>query len=144
VLRATSIHEQLRADTHSLGSFDNSRVLLHRNAVVPWIILVPDCVEKELFALPREVRELVMDESARAAEFIRFYFGSSRINFAAIGNIVPQLHLHVVGRDPDDICWPAPVWGNLDAVKRYADSEVESIVAVMTAKFDLRRYDTEA
>jgi len=138
-----SIDEQLRADTHILGKFEHSRVLLHRNAVVPWFILVPDCVETELFALPRIVREQLLEESSQTAAFIRSHFGSSKINFAALGNVVPQLHLHLVGRVPGDICWPAPVWGNLVEIKPYAEAQIASIVSLLTAKYDLRRYDVD-
>lgn len=138
-----SIHDQLRADTHMLGQFDRSRVLLHRNAIVPWLILVPDCIETELFALARGVREQLLAESAQAAAFIQAHFGSSKINFAAIGNVVPQLHLHVVGRDPGDTCWPAPVWGNLVEDKSYTESEVVAIIEMMSVDFGLRRYDDD-
>jgi diadenosine tetraphosphate (Ap4A) HIT family hydrolase len=134
------IHERLLADTHSLGKFDVCRLLLHRNAVVPWMILVPDRVETELLELPRTVRETVLDESARVAAFVQSHFGSPKINFAAIGNIVPQLHLHVVGRDPTDICWPAPVWGNLTEERSYPTVELESITAQLTASYDLLYY----
>ena len=131
------IHERLLADTHVLGRFEISWLLLHRNAVVPWLILVPDCAGSEFLDLPRAVRDTVLDESTRVAAFVRSYFRSSKINFAAIGNIVPQLHLHVVGRDPGDICWPAPVWGNLTESKRYAESEIESIGAALTTGYGL-------
>lgn len=130
-----SIHARLLADTHVLGRVEISWLLLHRNAVVPWFILVPDCVESEFLALPPVVRETVLDESVRVAAFIRSYFGSSKINFAAIGNIVPQLHLHVVGRDPGDICWPAPVWGNLAQDSQYPESEIESISAALMTNY---------
>ena len=139
-----SIHEQLRADTHILGQFDQSRVLLHRNAIVPWLILVPDCVETELFALPQSEREQLLVEAARAAAFIRTYFGSPKINFAALGNVVPQLHLHVIGREPGDTCWPAPVWGNLVEEKSYTDAEVVAIIEIMSADFDLRHNDIDS
>lgn len=134
------IHRQLLSDTHVLGRFEYSAVLLHRNAHTPWVILVPEREETELFALPRGVRENLMEEVARAARFIQAHFGSTKINFAAIGNVVPQLHLHVVGRDPDDICWPAPVWGNLEQFKPYAAADVESIVRAMTANHELQAY----
>jgi diadenosine tetraphosphate (Ap4A) HIT family hydrolase len=58
---------------------------------------------------------MAMDEAAIAARFLKTEFAVSKINFAAIRNVVSQLHLHVVGRRATDPCWPAPVWGNLDA-----------------------------
>ncbi len=133
------IHARLIADTHFLGRFETSLLLLHRNAVVPWFIVVPDSVETELLDLPRPVREAVLEESAQVATFVQSYFGSSKVNFAAIGNIVPQLHLHVVGRDPGDNCWPAPIWGNLTEDKQYPASECEAICAALVADYGLQR-----
>jgi diadenosine tetraphosphate (Ap4A) HIT family hydrolase len=132
-----TISEQLVADTHKLGVFDCSHVLLHRNAIVPWIILVPICTETEFLQLPTLLRDKLVAESAKIGEFIQAHFGSTKINFAAIGNIVPQLHLHIVGRDRGDICWPAPIWGNLSESKTYTDLEIQSVVDGLKARCDL-------
>jgi diadenosine tetraphosphate (Ap4A) HIT family hydrolase len=134
------IDPQLRADTHPVGTFDASYVLLHKNAVVPWLILVPGCRETEFLALSTGLRERLLDESAQTAKFIQSYFGSSKINFAAIGNVVPQLHLHVVGRTPGDACWPAPVWGNLIDFKPYFDSEVRQLIKCMLTECRLKSF----
>lgn len=123
-----TIHPQLLLDAHVLGSLPRCRVLLHRNAAVPWFILVPDSGKIDLLDLPRDLLADVMDEAALIAAFVKKTFGSAKINFATIGNIVPQLHLHVVGRAPDDPCWPAPVWGNLGAGKGYTAAELGRIV----------------
>jgi diadenosine tetraphosphate (Ap4A) HIT family hydrolase len=61
------------------------------------------------------------------AGFIKQHFHSTKINFAALGNLVPQLHLHVIGRSISDPCWPKPVWDNLGSEKIYSDTEVELI-----------------
>lgn len=122
------IHPQLLLDAHFLGALPRSRVLLHRNAAVPWFILVPDTEIGELLDLPADLLAGVMDEAALIAAFVKESFGSARINFASIGNVVPQLHLHVIGRAPGDCCWPAPVWGNLGEAQEYSAAALGRIV----------------
>ncbi len=121
------IDETLSRDTHLLGRFPHSTVLLHRNATVPWVILVPDGEATEFLDLAEPLRTSLLGEAARCATLIRAFFGSTKINFAAIGNVVPQLHLHVVGRTPDDTCWPLPVWGHLRAQREYPREMLDSI-----------------
>jgi len=134
------INEVLERDTHRLGRFDHSAVLLHRNAIIPWFILVPDTSETEFLALPAEFRAQLVEESARTGRFVQGHFGCPKINFAAIGNIVAQLHLHVVGRDPADCCWPNPVWGHLTETKPWADADVSVITDRFTANYDLQPF----
>lgn len=126
------IHAQLAHDTHLLGHLEDTAVLLHRNASVPWFILIPATQATEFLALPEALRNRVLGESARTAAFVQQYFGSPKINFAAIGNVVSQLHLHVVGRDPADCCWPNPVWGHLHGSADYSAAEVGAIAAAMS------------
>ena len=64
----------------------------------------------DLFDLPQQQKSEATNEAGIISQFIKHHLGSPKVNFAAIGNVVPQLHLHVVGRRPDDACWPAPVW----------------------------------
>lgn len=123
-----AIHPQLLLDTHLLGNLPISRLLLHRNAVVPWFILVPAADAENLLDLSGELLGAVMSEAQMISEFVKKTFGCTRINFAGIGNIVPQLHLHIVGRRPDDPCWPAPVWGNLRQQRHYSAAELGRIV----------------
>ena len=104
------IHPQLLADCHRLGRLEFCHVLLNRNAVLPWFILVPETAVTDLLDLPETERTAALHEAAIIGQWIKRHFGYGKINFAAIGNVVPQLHLHVVGRKPGDRCWPAPVW----------------------------------
>jgi diadenosine tetraphosphate (Ap4A) HIT family hydrolase len=69
----------------------------------------------------------VMEEAALISAFVKQTFGCAKTNFASIGNVVPQLHLHIVGRKPDDPCWPAPVWGNLAEIREYSAGELRRI-----------------
>lgn len=110
-----------------LGETATAQVLLHRNAAVPWLILVPRTAHSEFLELPDALRASLLDDCARLAGYIRSRHGAEKINFAAIGNLVPQLHLHVVGRHAGDACWPLPVWGHLKTTAAYCDAEVTII-----------------
>jgi diadenosine tetraphosphate (Ap4A) HIT family hydrolase len=123
-----AIHPQLLLDAHFISTLAKSRVLLHKNAALPWFILVPETEVADLLDLPGDLLAAVMEEAKLIASFVKQTFGCPKINFAGIGNIVPQLHLHIVGRKPDDPCWPAPVWGNLREGSEYSSAELGRIV----------------
>jgi diadenosine tetraphosphate (Ap4A) HIT family hydrolase len=112
-MEASQIHSQLLADCHNLGSLPATQVLLHRNAALPWFILVPDTRMQDVLDLPDEHRKMVMTDCAGISAFIKQTLGFDKVNFAGLGNVVPQMHLHVIGRSAGDGCWPQPVWGNL-------------------------------
>jgi diadenosine tetraphosphate (Ap4A) HIT family hydrolase len=108
---------------------------------VPWLILVPETAPTgDLLDLPDQVRNTAMDEAAIVARFIKNEFAVSKINFAAIGNIVPQLHLHVVGRHADDPCWPAPIWGNLVEADDYSAGRIATLAATLTQNHSLKPF----
>jgi diadenosine tetraphosphate (Ap4A) HIT family hydrolase len=135
------IHPQLLHDCHRLGQFRLCHVLLHKNAAVPWLILVPETASPgDLLDLPGQVRNMAMEEAAIAAHFIKSEFALSKINFAAIGNVVPQLHLHVVGRRANDPCWPAPVWGNLVEANCYSAARIASLTATLAQNHWLKAF----
>ena len=125
------IDPQLLLDAHLMGALPQSYVLLHKNAVLPWFILVPAVDVCDLLDLPHAALTAVMAEAALISSFVKQSFGCDKINFASIGNIVPQLHLHVVGRRPDDPCWPAPVWGNLRETREYSTGELTRIAGLL-------------
>lgn len=121
------IHPRLLDDCHRLGRLPNSHLLLHRNAVLPWFILVPETGAADLLDLPRSLRVAVMDEAAAISRFVKQELDYPKINFGAIGNLVPQLHLHVIGRRPGDCCWPAPVWGHLGDEAEYGTGHLADL-----------------
>jgi diadenosine tetraphosphate (Ap4A) HIT family hydrolase len=121
------IHQQLLADCHRIGKFALCYVLLHKNAAVPWIILVPETTTEDLLDLPEEMQNRAMKEASIVSDFIKKHFSRSKVNFASIGNVVTQLHLHIVARKPGDPCWPAPVWGYLQETHEYSLAEVRDI-----------------
>ncbi|MBN1142187.1 MAG: HIT family protein [Deltaproteobacteria bacterium] len=133
-----SIHPQLRADCHPLGRFRRCRLLLHKNALLPWFILVPETEATSLFDLEEEGRREVLAECAAVARLLREALGFSRINFAAIGNLVPQLHLHLIGRREGDPCWPLPVWGHLRESSPYPLQRIEELKALLIEECGLR------
>ena len=132
------IHRQLQLDSHYLGKFPISHILLHKNAILPWFILVPEIAAGDLLDLQEDARHAVMQEAAAVAEFIKKVLGYPKINFAAIGNVVPQAHLHIVGRRPGDACWPAPVWGHLSVTREYSTAELRDMNAALARDCAIR------
>ena len=136
-MAAFEVHTQLLADCHRLGKFPFCHVLLHKNGMIPWFILVPETDVTELVDLSEALRNRAMAEAAALSEFVKTTLGWPKINFAAIGNVVPQLHLHVVGRKPGDACWPAPVWGHLSETREYSAVELQDMAVQLTRHYGL-------
>ena len=107
-----SLHERLAADTFVLGELPVSRLLLMNDARFTWCILVPRFPGlRELHDLPAAARSTLLEEIERVSRAFLEHFGAEKINVGALGNLVPQLHVHVVGRSARDEAWPGPVWG---------------------------------
>lgn len=111
------LHERLAADTAFIADWPLSRVLLMNDSRFPWLILVPRHLALlDLTDLDEATRAILMEEIGRAAvklkEWAKAHGGCERINVGAIGNIVPQLHVHVVARRIGDAAWPGVVWGS--------------------------------
>ena len=105
------LHAQLERDCHQLGSLSTGLLLLHKNASLPWFILVPFTEATALYHIEDEQRIIVEKECSELAAWVHRRYECKRVNVAAIGNLVPQLHLHIIGRSEDDPCWPGVVWG---------------------------------
>jgi diadenosine tetraphosphate (Ap4A) HIT family hydrolase len=125
-MRAKTIHPQLLADCHHLGRLSFCELLLNRNARLPWFILVPDTELVDLLDLPVSQRDAVLADCASVSGFIKQVLGYPKVNFAGLGNVVPQMHLHVIGRREGDVCWPQPVWGNLPGGEAYDDARLQN------------------
>lgn len=123
-----ALHPQLAADCHVLGGSRGCLLLLHRNAAIPWFVLVPPSEVLELHELPPSLRADLDAAADRLARFVKRHFACDKINVAAIGNVVPQLHLHVVGRRRNDACWPRPVWGHLELMAEYTPETLAQLV----------------
>jgi diadenosine tetraphosphate (Ap4A) HIT family hydrolase len=127
------IHPRLINDCHRLGRLPSSHLLLHRNSSLTWFILVPETDATDLLDLDRDLRVALMDDAATVSRFLKKDLGYPKVNFGAIGNLVPQMHLHVIGRRPGDSCWPAPVWGHLGDAPGYHDGRVAELVRGLAA-----------
>lgn len=130
-----SLSPQLQKDCFVLGKLGDSQLLLLNNALVPWFILVPHTDVTELFELDDETRLGLVRDSDTLAGFIKRTLGCDKINVASIGNVVNQLHMHVIGRRRDDFCWPGVVWGSEER-EAYSDEAVMKIVASLLANLD--------
>ncbi|HAV88053.1 MULTISPECIES: HIT domain-containing protein [Stutzerimonas] len=118
---------RLAQDTLTIGDFPLCRLLLMNDANYPWFILVPRREEvSELFQLDVGDQQLLWREATALAEIVKDTFGADKMNVATLGNVVSQLHVHVIARRKDDASWPSPVWGRLPA-KPYSDEQVAEI-----------------
>lgn len=118
---------RLAQDTLTIGDFPLCRLLLMNDANYPWFILVPRREEvSELFQLDVGDQQMLWREATALAEIVKDTFGADKMNVATLGNVVSQLHVHVIARRKDDASWPSPVWGRLPA-KPYSDEQVAEI-----------------
>ena len=106
-----SLHPQLANDTTPVGDLALSRVLALNDADYPWLILVPRRAGISEIADLGDDGTSLMVEIAQVSRALKDVTRCDKINVAAIGNVVPQLHVHIVARREDDPLWPKPVWG---------------------------------
>jgi diadenosine tetraphosphate (Ap4A) HIT family hydrolase len=111
---AFALHPQLAADTVDVADFRLCTLRLMNCRAVPWLILVPRRGQiTEIIDLPAGEQLQLMEEIAITSSLLRNLFAPRKINVAALGNVVSQLHVHVIARSENDGAWPKPVWGNL-------------------------------
>ncbi len=110
------LHPQLEKDCVFVKKLTLCQLLLMNDKQYPWFILVPEIADiTEIYQLNAEQRGLLIEESSFLAEHLVNIFQADKINIAAIGNLVPQLHIHHVVRYTNDKAWPAPIWGKYPA-----------------------------
>lgn len=124
------LDNRLENDCIVLGKLEISFLLLMNNALIPWFILVPETTESELIDLSHPEQANLLKEINLISGFIRDNYDCSKLNIATIGNIVNQLHVHVIGRSPTDYCWPNVVWGTTEK-KPYLDTQVDEILNLL-------------
>ncbi len=106
------LHTQLAADTAFVTDAPLCRVLLMNDANFPWLILVPRRAGlRDYHNLSPDDLAVANDEIVKASRVLTALYKPDKINVAALGNMVPQLHIHVIARFTDDVAWPKPVWG---------------------------------
>jgi diadenosine tetraphosphate (Ap4A) HIT family hydrolase len=131
---AWTLDPQLERDTVAVGDLPGSRVLLMNDANFPWLIVVPRRPgAREIFDAGERAR--LMSELALLAQLLRDLTACHKINIAAIGNVVAQLHVHVIARRRDDPAWPRPVWGALPA-RPYGEAERDRLIKAIRQKID--------
>jgi len=129
------LHERLDADTAFVTDWPLCRVLLLNDANYPWVVLVPRRHGvSELHELDPADRQTLTEEVADASRRLQNHVKAAKMNVAALGNVVPQLHVHVIARFTDDPAWPRPIWGVLPT-KPYDDDTLAAKVAELRTLF---------
>lgn len=133
-----TLHPQLAEDCVVVGDFPICRVLLNKQfSQLPWLILVPKRTGlRDLTDLPEQDYLPVMEEVREAHNALRDLSSADKMNMGAIGNMVPQLHIHLIARFKDDVCWPKPVWGNLEP-QPYSEEQLAETVEKLCEALDL-------
>ncbi len=122
------IDERLLADNHVVYAADDLVVLLNRCAALPWLVIVPNGLGvNEWFELPQLSQRRSFELAMILGQWLKADLGCDKINTAAIGNVVSQLHIHVVGRKHDDSLWPDLVWGASMPDAPYSESTLAAI-----------------
>lgn len=128
----TALHPQLQKDCIVVGRFPLCHLLLMNDANYPWFILVPDRDDvREIYQLSTEDQGQFIRESSIVARMLTEHFDAYKINIAALGNVVPQLHIHHIARYQDDVAWPKPVWGYAPA-RGYQEETLSKILAIVS------------
>lgn len=132
-----TLDERLRRDCYLIGELPLCSVLLMNDSTWPWLILVPrrDGMS-EIFELDDDDRRALTFESCAIAEWLSRHFGADKINVAALGNMVRQLHVHHIARFESDPAWPGPVWGT-QAPVAYTDEQLGRLGETLTTLGEL-------
>jgi len=130
-----TLDPQLAADTILLGDSPLCKILLMNDAQFPWVILVPMRNSiTEIYHLNKADQAQLHEESIALSSLLMTHFNGDKLNVAAIGNIVSQLHIHHIVRFNDDPVWPKPVWGNISALP-YSSEQLEKMSSELNALF---------
>lgn len=133
---AFQLHLRLQQDCIFLGNLPLCSVLLIKENIGPWVILVPRIEDlKEIHHMTPEQQIQFIHESSSVAQLLEDNFTPDKINIGALGNLVPQLHIHHIARFITDIAWPGPVWGNTNGEIR-AQSAQTTLVYQLRDKLD--------
>jgi diadenosine tetraphosphate (Ap4A) HIT family hydrolase len=134
---AFTLHPQLAQDTVAIAELTLCRRLLNKDANYPWLVLVPRRPDlTEIIDLDSDAQMQLTTEIATVSHALRAITQCDKLNVAALGNMVPQLHVHVIARSKSDAAWPRPVWGVAPAV-RYGDNEQRLLIGAIRRKLGL-------
>jgi len=125
---------QLASDSHPIAEWELSSLRLMDDSNYPWLILVPRVADaRELIDLDAAQQTILLGEINRASRALKRVFRPHKLNIAALGNLVPQLHVHLIARYTDDPAWPAPVWGRRHARPYEPEALVERVQQIRAA-----------
>lgn len=135
------LHPQLAADSHPVADLDLCELRLIDDRRYPWLVLIPRVAgATELIDLEAAQRPLLSNEIDIASRLLRDVFAPDKLNVAALGNQVPQLHVHVIGRFRNDPAWPKPIWGQFPA-QPYTDAERSERIALLKDRLQGVEFD---
>lgn len=135
---AFKLHPRLAADTTLIGDFRLCRALLLNDSRYPWVVLVPRVeAVTEPFQLSETDQQRLMTESHAVLERMSNHYGADKMNVAALGNVVSQLHVHHLARFEGDATWPGPVWGQGASVSYAAEALAEEVETLRVLFLDL-------
>jgi len=130
-----TLNQKLKEDTAEIAQLQLSLVLLMKDCSFPWLILVPVIESiREIHELTEKDRSILIEEISLSSQVIKRLYSPDKINVGALGNIIHQLHIHVIGRFKTDRAWPGPVWGTGTA-KSYSEDEFKDICAKLRKAF---------
>jgi len=129
-----SLHSQLQQDTVDIGDLPLSRVLVIKDAHYPWLLLVPRRADvSEIIDLGEVEQAQLMTEISRVGRVLKEITKCDKLNVAALGNMVPQLHIHIIARRSSDVAWPRPVWGVMPPLPQDAE-ELQNFISALRRK----------
>ncbi len=122
-----SLHPQLANDCYEIAELPLSKLLLCNDSAYPWFILVPRIADMtDIYQLDWQQQQQLLNESSLISELLMQVFAGDKMNVAALGNVVEQLHVHHIVRFQTDASWPKPIWGQ-QALTPYTDEQLQSI-----------------
>lgn len=125
-----SIDERILSTAFILGDWPLSRVFLKNESQFPWLILVPRVENtQEIYQLTKEHQQILMTEINQLSLLVNNYFNPDKLNIGSLGNVVPQLHVHVVARNKQDVLWPQGIWQAALDTKSYDSSVLNPLLS---------------
>lgn len=123
-----TIDDRLLKSTEWVADLPLCRLFLQNDTRYPWFVLVPRIADvTEIYQLADADQTQLISEISLMSRYLKEALSVHKVNVGALGNVVPQLHIHVLGRDPSDATWPSPVWG-VGTAGQYTDEVLEECV----------------